>query len=76
MVVIAAALSGSMVRGLPSLQRSRMEIPDDEARALRDVWSQSEKVDWDAYDRLKARILSITEVKYENDVLDTVGKGE
>lgn len=53
-----------------------MEIPDDEARALRDVWSQSEKVDWDAYDRLKARILSITEVKYENDVLDTVGKGE
>lgn len=54
-----------------------MEIPDDEIHALRDVWSDSPEVDWDAYDRLRDRILSLTEVSNEqNDVLDSISGRE
>jgi hypothetical protein len=34
-------------------------IPEDEIRALRDAWTDHEKVDWAAYDRLRARVIRL-----------------
>jgi hypothetical protein len=46
-----------------------IQIPEDEALALRDIWSCAAKVNWAAYDRLRERILSLTEVSNEQDDL-------
>ena len=38
-------------------------IPAEELRALQDLWRQAERVNWEAYDRVKAYILMPQEEK-------------
>jgi len=34
-------------------------IREDEIRALRDLWRQADRVDWQAYERLRARVMTL-----------------
>ena len=34
-------------------------IPEDEIRALRDLWRHADQVDWVAYERLRSRVVTL-----------------